>query len=172
MITVLRIGHRAGRDPRIATHCALAARALGAERLIYTGEKDSGMEESVRSIVRNWGGEFGISYEKGWRTAVKGFKGATVHLTMYGMPLAGKMPAIRKAKDVLVIIGGEKVPTEVYHSVDHNVAVGNQPHSEVAALAVFLHEYFGGSELSSDFPRGKMRVVPQEKGKMTEMRNE
>jgi tRNA (cytidine56-2'-O)-methyltransferase len=167
MITVLRIGHRAGRDPRIATHCALASRALGAGRLLYTGEKDSGMEESVRSIVSNWGGDFEISYEKSWRGVIKGFKGTTVHLTMYGMPIAGKMPAIRKAGDVLLIIGGEKVPSEVYHIVDHNVSVGSQPHSEVAALAVFLHEYFGGKELSKSFRKAKIRVIPQEKGKRT-----
>lgn len=172
MITVLRIGHRAGRDPRIATHCALAARALGAERHVYTGEKDSGMEESVRSIVRNWGGDFGISYEKGWRGVIKGFKGKTVHLTMYGMPLAQKMPAIRKSADVLVIIGGEKVPSEVYHTVDFNVAVGSQPHSEVAALSIFLHEYFGGKELKMEFPGAKISVVPKEKGKCTVKGNE
>jgi tRNA (cytidine56-2'-O)-methyltransferase len=168
MITVLRIGHRAGRDPRIATHCALAARALGAEKLIYTGEKDSGMEESILSIVRNWGGNFSISYEKSWKGIIKGFKGTTVHLTMYGMPIAGKMPAIRKAGDVLLIIGGEKVPSEVYHIVDHNVSVGNQPHSEVAALAVFLHEYFGGKELSAGFGKAKITVIPQAAGKRVE----
>ncbi|MFH0956763.1 MAG: tRNA (cytidine(56)-2'-O)-methyltransferase [Candidatus Aenigmatarchaeota archaeon] len=167
MITVLRIGHRAGRDPRIATHCALTARALGAGKLLYTGEHDSDMEDSVRKISAHWGGPFSISYEKSWRGVIKGFKGETVHLTMYGMPLARKMPAIRKAKDVLLIIGGEKVPSEVYHIVGHNVAVGSQPHSEVAALAVFLHEYFGGKELQKSFPGGKINVVPQEKGKKT-----
>ncbi|MHC1589292.1 MAG: RNA methyltransferase, partial [Methermicoccaceae archaeon] len=31
-----------------------------------------------------------------------------------------------------------KVPREVYELSDYNVAVGNQPHSEVAALAVML----------------------------------
>lgn len=169
MITVLRIGHRAGRDPRIATHCALVSRALGAGRLVYTGEHDGDMEDSVRSIVKSWGGDFEISYEKSWRSAIKDFKGATVHLTMYGMPIGEKMPAIRKAKskDVLLIVGGEKVPSEVYHIVDHNIAVGSQPHSEVAALAVFLHEYFGGGELQKDFPGAKIRVIPQERGKKT-----
>jgi tRNA (cytidine56-2'-O)-methyltransferase len=167
MITVLRIGHRAGRDPRIATHCALVSRALGADRLIYTGEHDGDMEDSVCSIVKSWGGTFEISHEKSWRSAIKDFKGATVHLTMYGMPICEKMPAIRKSKDVLLIVGGEKVPSEVYHIVDYNIAVGSQPHSEVAALAVFLHEYFQGKETSKDFPGGKIRVIPCEKGKKT-----
>jgi tRNA (cytidine56-2'-O)-methyltransferase len=167
MITVLRIGHRAGRDPRIATHCALTSRALGAEKLLYTGEHDSDMEESVKKISAHWGGDFHISYEKSWRSVIKGFRGKTVHLTMYGMPIAGKIPAIRKAKDVLLIIGGEKVPSEVYHIVDYNVSVGSQPHSEVAALAIFLHEYFQGKELSKGFPGAKIGVIPQEKGKKT-----
>ncbi len=32
-VSVLRLGHRAGRDPRLTTHVALAARAFGARRL-------------------------------------------------------------------------------------------------------------------------------------------
>jgi tRNA (cytidine56-2'-O)-methyltransferase len=167
MITVLRLGHRAGRDPRISTHCALVARAFGADNLIYTGEKDSDMEDSVIKIVKNWGGPFKISHEKAWKKVIKGFGGTSVHLTMYGMPLSEKIGKIRKSKDLLVIIGGEKVPSEVYHAVDYNVAVGSQPHSEVAALAVFLHEYFGGSELSFGFPGARIGVVPDERGKKT-----
>jgi tRNA (cytidine56-2'-O)-methyltransferase len=34
MITVLRIGHRLGRDKRITTHVALVARAFGANKIL------------------------------------------------------------------------------------------------------------------------------------------
>ncbi len=165
MITVLRIGHRAGRDPRIATHCALTSRALGAERIVYTGEKDSDMEKSVRKIVDNWGGPFEITYEKSWRKVLKDSGAKSVHLTMYGLPLQNEISKIRKARDVIIIIGGEKVPMEVYNTVDHNVAVTSQPHSEVASLAVFLHEYQQGKGLDKKFKNAKMSLVPQKCGK-------
>jgi tRNA (cytidine56-2'-O)-methyltransferase len=48
--------------------------------------------------------------------------------------------------------------------VDYNVAVGGQPHSEVAALAVFLDRLSGGEALKRDFG-GRLRVVPCERGK-------
>jgi tRNA (cytidine56-2'-O)-methyltransferase len=167
MITVLRLGHRAGRDPRISTHTALVARAFGAERLLYSGERDSDMEASVRDISKRWGGSFSISHEKDWRRFIKGFSGKKVHLTMYGIPLSGKITEIRKAGDLLVIIGGEKVPAEVYGMSDYNVSVTGQPHSEVAALAVFLHEFFRGRELFLEFPGAEIAVEPQERGKKT-----
>lgn len=165
MITVLRLGHRAGRDPRISTHCALVARALGAEKLIYTGEHDGDIETSVRKIVENWGGPFEISYEKSWRKVVKNFPGKSVHLTMYGLPMQKEIGKIRKSKNVLVVIGGEKVPMEVYHAVDYNIGVTNQPHSEVAALGIFLNEYFQGRSLDKKFKNAKISLVPQKAGK-------
>lgn len=167
MITVLRLGHRAGRDPRISTHCALVARAFGANRIIYSGEHDSDLERSVTGIVKNWGGAFEIAYEKKWKWVIKNFFGKKVHLTMYGIPLSKKIAELRKSRNVLVIVGGQKVPAEVYRMVDHNVSVTSQPHSEVAALAVFLHELQSGKEMSMRFRDAKLRVLPQEIGKKT-----
>ncbi len=167
MITVLRLGHRVGRDPRISTHCALVARAFGAASLIYSGEHDLGLEKSVRSIVENWGGPFEIRHESGWRSVIRDFRGKSVHLTMYGLPVMEKIGEIRKSKNILVIIGGQKVPAEVYHMVDFNVGVTGQPHSEVAALAVFLHELQQGKELGKTFRNRKISVIPQERGKKT-----
>jgi len=164
MITVLRLGHRRKRDARLSTHCGLAARALGANAIIYSGERDDRLLESVKKVSKNWGGKFKASYEKNWRKTIRGYGGAKVHLTMYGLPIETKIAKIRGRGDVLVIIGGEKVPGEVYHSVDYNLAITNQPHSEVAALAIFLHEYFRGKELKRKFG-GRLKIVPQEHGK-------
>ena len=65
---------------------------------------------------------------------------------------------------VAVVVGGTKVPGELFGIADYNVAVGNQPHSEVAALAVFLNTWLGdvGSERFSD---GSVEVIPSESGK-------
>ena len=68
-------------------------------------------------------------------------------------------------EDVLVIIGAEKVPREAYDLADCNIAVGSQPHSEIAALAILLDRLFGGRQLRKEFSGGKLRIVPTEKGK-------
>ena len=106
-----------------------------------------------------------MAHVRNWKTFIKEWKGKSVHLTMYGMPVQKRIGAIRKSKDLLVIVGGEKVPWEAYQLVDWNVGVTNQPHSEVAALSIFLHEHFRGKELSRKFRDAKRTVVPQERGK-------
>ena len=74
----------------------------------------------------------------------------------------------QELQEDLVVVGGAKVPGEVYGMVDWNVAVTSQPHSEVSALAVFLHELFEGSELDASFKGAKLRVRPQARGKLVE----
>jgi tRNA (cytidine56-2'-O)-methyltransferase len=162
-VTVLRLGHRLSRDARISTHLALVARAFGAQRIVYdAGAAD--VKESVDRISQAWGGGFEVAFVKGWKRYVQDFPGVKVHLTMYGLPIADVIPGLAGVGELLVVVGGAKVPSEVYGLVDHNVAVGGQPHSEVAALAVFLDRLFMGGELSHDFG-GKKRVIPQARGK-------
>ena len=165
MVFVLRLNHRIFRDKRISTHCALVARAFGAEKIFYSGERDKKLEESIRKTANKWGDGFGIEYVRNWKSFVEGFPGKKIHLTMYGIPLPEKIREIRKEKNILVIVGGEKVPSEVYKLSDWNVSITLQPHSEVAALAVFLHEYFQGKEFRKKFKNAKVSVVPQERGK-------
>ncbi|OYT56836.1 MAG: tRNA (cytidine(56)-2'-O)-methyltransferase [Candidatus Aenigmarchaeota archaeon ex4484_14] len=167
MIVVLRLGHRPGRDARLSTHVGLAARALGADAVIMSGEHDENIIESIKKVTKEWGGHFQVSYEKNWRNVIKNFHGVCVHLTMYGLPIQEKIDEIRKNKDILIVVGGEKVPAEVYQLADYNISVTNQPHSEVAALAIFLHEYFRGKELDREFEGGKIRIIPQARGKKT-----
>ena len=42
-VTILRLGYRRGRDPRITTHLALVARALGAQKFLFSGDEDEKM---------------------------------------------------------------------------------------------------------------------------------
>lgn len=169
MITVLRLGHRIGRDTRISTHVGLVARAFGASSIIYSGEQDGALLNSIGKICGNWGGGFSFSYRKDWRKAVSEFKGTKVHLTMYGIGITSVEQELKdKTGDILVVVGAEKVPGDVYGLVDYNVAVGSQPHSEVAALAVFLDRVFSGKGLEKKFD-GKLRIVPCERGKKVVM---
>lgn len=164
-VFVLRLGHRIGRDKRISTHCGLVSRAFGARGVYYSGEKDNSLEKSIRNVVNEWGGPFEINHVKNWRGFIRDFKGTKVHLSMYGLPVQKEISRITKAKNVLVIIGGEKVPGDVYQLSDLNVSVTSQPHSEVAALAVFLHEHLKGKELIKSFHGAKRKIVPQARGK-------
>ncbi len=163
-ISVLRLGHRFIRDKRTTMHVALVARAFGADELILDCE-DKKLEESIRTIEKEWGGNFKIKVEKNWKKFIQNFSGEKIHLTMYGLPVDGKICEIKKSKtDKLIIIGGKKVPSEVYHLVDYNISIGQQPHSEIAALAIFLDKLFEGKELDKEF-EGCRKIIPQERGK-------
>jgi len=162
VITVLRLGHRPARDKRVTTHVALAARAFGADRILVS-TKDSALEKTVNEVVRRFGGPFEIETGIAWRRVLKDWTGAKVHLTMYGLPVDEVLPKIPK-DDVLIIVGAEKVPADVYRLVDFNVAVGNQPHSEVAALAVFLDRLLEGKGIRHEL-EGRLRIRPSARGK-------
>jgi tRNA (cytidine56-2'-O)-methyltransferase len=165
-VWVLRLGHRRVRDLRLTTHVALTARALGCDGIILSGEKDEKIMKSIEKVVEKWGGPFSVEYEKNWKKVMREWRGKKVHLTMYGLPIQEKMGEIKKCKeDLLIIVGSEKVPAEVYELSDWNVSVTNQPHSEVAALALFLDRFFEGKELTKEFEGGKLKIIPEERGK-------
>lgn len=156
MIEVLRLGHRAFRDKRITTHLALVARAFGADKFILCGQKDESILKTVKSVTERFGGSFKIVYEENWKNYLKGKK--VVHLTMYGLPFKNKIKELKG--DFVIVVGGEKVPPEIYDIADYNLAVTNQPHSEVGALSVFLDHLGKGKEFD-----GKVRIKPCAKGK-------
>jgi len=162
-IWILRTGHRPQRDKRVTTHVALSSRALGASG-IYVDTEDKVLEESIRSVVYRFGGDYKIETGVQWKKMLNEFDGEIVHLTMYGQRLDEALPKISRERDLLVVVGAEKVPSEVYQSADHNISVGNQPHSEIAALAIFLDRFTDGKNLYSDRD-GQMTVIPNERGK-------
>lgn len=166
-VVVLRLGHRPGRDNRMTTHVGLTARALGADRVVFT-ETASDSRDTVTDITERFGGPFTAELTDEPKRFLREFEGTIVHLTMYGLPIQDVEDEIRDRTcegPLLVVVGSEKVPFDVYTIADHNVGVTNQPHSEVAGLAVFLDRLFEGAELSREWTDGDRRVVPQETGK-------
>jgi tRNA (cytidine56-2'-O)-methyltransferase len=162
--TVLRLGHRFSRDKRISTHIALVSRAFGADAVVFDAS-DPDIEKSLARVCKEWGGETRIESIEKWKRYVEDFPGEKIHLTMYGVNVNDCIEKIRTSKkDKLIIVGGQKVPSEIYKLADYNVAVGNQPHSEVAALAVFMDRLYQGKELAAKFC-GKKTIIPQEHGK-------
>ncbi len=164
---MLRVGHRIERDKRVTMHVFLTARALSASGAIYSGQKDGDLERRFQAIVSEWGGPFEVKYEESWKKVIKEWKkrGMVCHLTMYGINVDDCLDKIRKNKYILVVVGSQKVPGEIFRLADFNIAIGNQPHSETAALAIFLDRLFEGKGLKREFEDAKMKVVPQEKGK-------
>ena len=167
-VEVVRLGHRPERDKRMTTHVCLTARAFGADR-VYVDTADAELEERLARVAEQFGGEFEVRTGISPRGLVKSSRAKVVHLTMYGENVANwdraRWEDLRSTPCVLVVVGSTKVPREFYDMADINAAVGNQPHSEVAALAVFLDRLTEGEPLRREMG-GRMTVVPQERGKL------
>ena len=163
----MRLGQRYVRDDRTLTHLCLVSRALGAEsNHLEDAEKD--VTATIDEVNRTWGGDFRVTLGEPWRSVIRAAKKegrSVVHLTMYGVPIQDVAPQLRSLEKLLLVVGGPKVPGEVYHEADFNVAVTSQPHSEVAALAIALHEIQNGEELKRTFQKSKLRIVPSPRGK-------
>jgi tRNA (cytidine56-2'-O)-methyltransferase len=162
-VELLRVGHRPGRDPRLSTHLALVARAFGAQRM-YLHPPDPRVEASAAGVRERWGGEFEVVPAPSWGAVVRDARGPVVHLTMYGVPLGSVLPRLRRERDLLLVVGGAKVPPRLYGDATFNVSVGSQPHSEVAAVAVVLRELLGLPGRRA-FPGARQRIVPSARGK-------
>ena len=167
-LDVLRLGYRKGRDPRITTHLALVSRALGADGFLLAGDEDQEMFDNLNSVSDRFGGNLATEHVSGLghlKNHVAG-GGVAVHLTMYGEPFRKAIPKIRRDKPVLIVVGGAKVPGDVYKLCQYNVAVGNQPHSEVAALALFMDAWFGESGSERTFSDARLVIEGINGGKI------
>ncbi|MFX0116533.1 MAG: tRNA (cytidine(56)-2'-O)-methyltransferase [Candidatus Hodarchaeota archaeon] len=170
-VTVFRLEHRKRRDQRLTTHIFLTARALGADQGIFSGDQDESLIQTISKLVDDWGGAFALSWTSNWKGFLQEQKSAgtrIIHLTMYGRPLQEGLAWLKDpkqhVKSAMVVVGGPKVPGEIYDLADLNISVGNQPHSEVAALAILLYEWFGKSQLYIN-RHGKKRIIPSAAGK-------
>lgn len=166
-IEVLRIGQRVVRDDRVTTHVALVSRAFGASK-IYMNEINPEIKDTLSKVNKTWGSGFELEYIENWRALLKSKKkdgSKIVHLTMYGQNINSVYNKIAKEKQILVVVGAEKVPRDVYENADYNVAVGSQPHSEISALAIVLDRIQGGKQFDSKFDNARLTIIPSEKGK-------
>ena len=170
-IKLLRLGHRIHRDHRTTTHCALVARAFGSSEMYYCGNEDDSLQSSIKKVNESWGGDFSVTYVKSWISFINKCKkdnNFIILCTMYGKnipDLESELRSILDNHDIMIIIGLEKIPPELINLSDINVAISNQPHSEVAALAILLDRLFQGKQLNLKFTDSKLNIIPQEKGK-------
>tara|TARA_B100000965_G_scaffold375014_1_gene366774 strand:+ start:686 stop:1252 length:567 start_codon:yes stop_codon:yes gene_type:complete len=167
-VSVLRLGHRRDRDKRITSHLGLTARAFGADEIHLAGEEDPSALETWKSVTKRFGGNFKCSYEPKPLRFLRNFSkdsgdgkpGTIIHLTMYGETWKDELPKIDFSRPMVVVVGGTKVPGEVYRLASHNISIGNQPHSEVAALAIFLESLIGDIDEEKYFSGGEIKVIP------------
>ena len=171
-IEVLRLGHRLGRDPRITTQLALVSRAMGANSFVLSGDEDEKLFSNIDSVNKRFGYGLSCRYEKSPMRMLREIansdeesKPIIIHLTMYGEPFKKVIPNIPKDKPVVVVVGGAKVPGELFKISDFNLAVGNQPHSEVAALALFLDSWTDGEGFNREFSEPQLVIAPSKSGK-------
>lgn len=166
-IEVLRIGQRVVRDDRVTTHVALVSRAFGASK-IFMNEINPEIKDTVGKVNRSWGSNFEIEYIEDWRKLLKSKKKESVkivHLTMYGENINDVAEKLGNEKDILIVVGAEKVPRDVYESADYNVAVGSQPHSEISALAIVLDRIQKGKQFDVKYDNARLEIVPTKNGK-------
>jgi len=176
LVIVLRLGHRPGRDKRVTSHVGLTARAFGAKGLWVAGQRDEQIAETLRRVCMHWGRrDFEVKTGVSWRACINGWKergGEVIHLTMYGLHVDSVIEEIRSSPhDKLIVVGGPKVPREMFDLADYNVAIGHQPHSEVAALAVFLDRLFEGAALRFTPGDAELVIEPSAHGKLVRQRD-
>ncbi|QLH07655.1 tRNA (cytidine(56)-2'-O)-methyltransferase [Nitrosopumilus ureiphilus] len=172
VIEVIRIGQRLVRDDRVTTHVALVSRAFGAER-IFMSEVNPEIKDTVEKINKTWGGKFEIDFIDKWKSVVKKKKEENfkiIHLSMYGQNINIIQEELRKEENLLIVVGAEKVPREIYELADYNVGVGSQPHSEISALAILLDRIQKGKQFEKDFPDAKRKIIPTKNGKNVQVK--
>jgi len=170
-IEVLRIGQRVVRDDRVTTHVALVARSFGAKK-IYMNEINPEINDTVSKINRTWGGDFKIEMIDDWKKIIKEKKNMAtkiVHLTMYGQNINDIETKLKNKDKLLIVVGAEKVPITIYDIADYNVAIGNQPHSEISALGILLDRIQQGRQLDLKFKNSERVIIHQEHGKDVQM---
>jgi tRNA (cytidine56-2'-O)-methyltransferase len=166
VIEVVRIGQRLVRDDRVTTHVALVARAFGCTKIFMT-EVNPEIRDTLEKINNTWGGNFAVEFIDNWKSVVKKKKDEykIVHLTMYGESINDVDEQLRKEENLLIVVGAEKVPREIYELADYNVGIGSQPHSEISALAILLDRIQKGVQFKNNFPGAKRKIIPTRKGK-------
>jgi len=132
-------------------------------------------------VNRRFGPGCRLEHIRDWAGFIRRWEGPSVHLTMYGKTLDETIESLHRSTDIdfgeckcepdiLVVIGSEKVQRKVYELADHNTSIGNQPHSEIAALSVFLDRLFKGKQFNREY-EGEWKILPDLRGKTVVKRN-
>src|SRR5574342_554832 len=119
-IEVLRIGQRLVRDDRVTTHVALVSRAFGASKILMQ-EVNPEIRKTISNVNRTWGSNFEVEIVDDWKKVLKSKKNSfkIVHLTMYGEKIDSIVDKWRLEEQILIVVGAEKVPRDIYDIADY-----------------------------------------------------
>ncbi|PSN85648.1 hypothetical protein B9Q13_03480 [Candidatus Marsarchaeota G2 archaeon ECH_B_SAG-G16] len=170
---VLRLNHREKRDDRLTTHVCLVARAFLADGVIISNVKAEKLIKKINEVTEKWGNDFWVLDNLDASQIIKEWKengGVVANLSMYGESIYNILSEIYflhyiKERPLMVIVGSAKVPNEIYQMADFNVSITNQPHSEAAALAIFLEKLNGSKVYSLNAKTAELKVSPRLKYK-------
>lgn len=124
---------------------------------------DPDLINNVNLVTKRFGGSFFIINNVNAINEINKWKkdgGKICHLSMYGINLPSVINDIKEETNLMIIVGAEKVPIEYYKLANWNIAIGNQPHSEVAALAIFLDRYYNSDPLLKQFEAAELTIIP------------
>jgi tRNA (cytidine56-2'-O)-methyltransferase len=143
------------------------SRAFGASKiLMYDANPE--IKDTISKVNKIWGSGFKVEIIENWKEVIKSKKANSykiIHLTMYGENINTVQATLRGENKVLIVVGAEKVPREIYDMADYNVAIGNQPHSEIAALAILLDRILQGKQFQKKHANAQREIIPTSKGK-------
>jgi len=131
------------------------------------------IKDTLEKINKTWGGNFIVEFIEKWKPVIKKKKEENfkiVHLSMYGESINEVQEKISEEENLLVVVGAEKVPREIYDLADYNVGVGSQPHSEISALAILLDRIQKGKQFEKAFPDAKRKIIPTKTGKNVQVK--
>jgi tRNA (cytidine56-2'-O)-methyltransferase len=125
------------------------------------------IKKTIFEINKTWGSTFEVEIIDNWKKVLKSKKKSTkiIHLTMYGENIDSVIDRLKREEQILIIVGAEKVPREVYDIADYNVAIGNQPHSEISALAILLDRILEGKQFLKKHENAQREIIPTKRGK-------
>ncbi|MEM3841088.1 MAG: hypothetical protein QXN59_00100 [Candidatus Micrarchaeaceae archaeon] len=144
----------------------LTARALGASSAVFTISNPqliSRLKRSCSVVAKKWGGNFSVQFTSNWKGYLESRRNyKTVHLTRYGIPVQKRLYTLRSYKNIIIAISTTKELKSMCTVADFNISITSQPHSSIAAMAIFLNQYFAGRELSLNFSNAKFKVLPSQ----------
>ncbi len=131
------------------------------------GGDASSQISSVRSLGNAWGGSFSVVQKVSPLRIISEWKkdgGRVINLSMYGEDMRAPMSELYHvyytlAQPLLVVVGSSKVDGKVYQASDFNLAVTHYPHSEVAALAIFLEKLLGNRAWGRPTPGSRIKIL-------------
>ena len=161
MIIVFAIG-----KPKYETmqDICLTARAFGASSVIFTSTNaslNSRLKRYCSSISKKWGGNFNVQFTNAWKSYLESKRNyKKVYLTRYGTPIKKQVYTLRSYRNIIIILSITEEIKSFGELADFNISITSQPHSSIAAMAIFLNQYFAGRELSLNFSNAKFKVIP------------